>query len=258
MEWIDWLLSREFRQLILERDLFFPLLFLVRLFVITGIELVKPARKVEYRKVMLYDFAVFLTYQFVIFPSAVFIDRWIAIRPHLPEALLAMPLAFRVMAYVVIADFGHYWIHRFMHTTYVWRIHKWHHAPTYMYWLAGIRTTIPQQVIVNLPYIFAYSFLDLSPWWMVFAIGAFNAFQNDWMHMNVTWRSNWLEWFVVTPRYHHIHHSNHPVHYTANLAALFTLWDRLFGTYVDPEKIKEPLSFGIGEKVPLVRLAVGI
>jgi hypothetical protein len=20
--------------------------------------------------------------------------------------------------------------------------------------------------------------------------------QNDWMHMNVTWRSNWLEWII--------------------------------------------------------------
>ena len=123
---------------------------------------------------------------------------------------------------------------------------------------AGVRATIPQQVLVNLPYIFAFSFLDLAPWWMNLAIGAFNSFQNDWMHVNVTWRSNWLEWVVVTPRYHHIHHSDNPLHFKANLAALFTIWDRLFGTYVDPDSIKEPLTFGIGEEVPLVRLAVGV
>jgi hypothetical protein len=32
----------------------------------------------------------------------------------------------------------------------------------------------------------------------------------------------------------------------------------LFGTYVDPETVKEELSFGIGEQVPLVRLVAGV
>jgi sterol desaturase/sphingolipid hydroxylase (fatty acid hydroxylase superfamily) len=77
-----------------------------------------------------------------------------------------VPLVLRVLCYLVVADFGHYWIHRLMHHERVWRIHKWHHAPDYMYWLMGVRTTLPQQVLVNLPYIFAYPFLALSPWWI--------------------------------------------------------------------------------------------
>ena len=44
----------------------------------------------------------------------------------------------------------------------------------------------------------------------------------------------------------------------ANLAALFTVWDRLFGTYVNPDNVKEPLSFGIGEEVPAGRLVLGV
>ena len=190
MEWIEWLFSKEFRQFILEHDLFFPLLFVLRFVGITAIELIRPARKVAYHQVVLKDFTVAVIYYFIIFPLAVDIDRWIAIRPHLPEAILTMPFPFRVLCYFIVADFGHYWIHRLMHTKHVWRIHKWHHAPTYMYWLAGVRTTVPQQVIVNLPYIFAWSFLGLTPWWMELAIGTFNAFQNDWQHVNVSWRSN--------------------------------------------------------------------
>ncbi|HEU4684965.1 MAG TPA: sterol desaturase family protein [Nitrospira sp.] len=258
MEWIEWLLSREFRQFTLEHNLFFPLLFLVRAVGVTSLELIRPARAVAYRKVIWKDFTVALVYFFVIFPLAIRIDRWIEIRPNLPAGLLEMPLPLRVLCYFLVADFGHYWIHRLMHTKYVWRIHQWHHAPTYMYWLAGVRATIPQQVIVNLPYIFAWSFLGLSPWWMELAIGAFNAFQNDWMHMNVTWRSSRLEWCIVTPRYHHIHHSDNPFHSGKNLGALFTLWDRLFGTYADPEQVRMPISFGIREQVPLPRLALGV
>ena len=198
MEWIEWLVSSEFRKFLLDHDLFFPLLFLGRLIGITAIELWRPAREVSYRKVILNDLTVFVVFQFAIFPSAEYIDRYIAIRPQLPDTILAIPFVVRVLCYFVIADFGHYWIHRLMHTTHVWRIHKWHHAPTYMYWLAGTRTTVPQQVLVNLPYIFAWSFLAGGPWWMGLMIGVFNSFQNDWMHVNVTWRSNWLEWFIVT------------------------------------------------------------
>jgi len=233
---MDWLISHEARRFIITHGLFFPLLFVARLIGFTALEVLRPARTVFYRKVILYDLAAFAVYQALIFPAAVRIDHWIAVRPHLPAALLAMPLAVRVLCYLVVADFGHYWIHRLMHYKVFWRIHKWHHAPDYMY----------------------YSFVDLSPWWMALAIGAGHAVQNDWMHLNVTWRSSWLEWLLVTPRYHHIHHSDQPEHYVANLAALFTLWDRMFGTYVDPGALRRELSFGIDEKVPLIRLSLGV
>jgi sterol desaturase/sphingolipid hydroxylase (fatty acid hydroxylase superfamily) len=85
---------------------------------------------VSYRKVILNDLTAFVVFQFVIFPLAEQINRYISIRPQLPEMILALPLLVRVLCYFVIADFGHYWIHRFMHSRHVWRIHKWHHAPT--------------------------------------------------------------------------------------------------------------------------------
>ncbi|MGO9418883.1 sterol desaturase family protein [Roseiarcus sp.] len=44
-------------------------------------------------------------------------------------------------------------MHRLMHTRHFWRFHKWHHSPTYMYWLAGCRATVQQQFPVGVPYI---------------------------------------------------------------------------------------------------------
>ena len=89
---------------------------------------------------------------------------------------------------------------------------------------------------------------------VIFAEGFF---QNDWMHMNVTWRSRWLEWVFVTPRYHHVHHSRNPEHHTANLGSRLTIWDRLFSTYVDPESTGE-ISFGIDGAPSPARLALGV
>jgi UDP-glucose/GDP-mannose dehydrogenase family, NAD binding domain len=63
---------------------------------------------------------------------------------------------------------------------------------------------------------------------------------------------------AVNPRYHHIHHSDRPEHYVANLAALFTVWDRMFGTYVNPGALRRELSFGINEEVSPIRLSMGV
>ena len=81
---------------------------------------------------------------------------------------------------------------------------------------------------------------------------------NDWLHMNVTRRSNWLEWIVVTPRYHHVHHSENPSHANANCGVTFSIWDRLFGTYLYPDELKTPITFRIGEQAPLARLVAGV
>jgi sterol desaturase/sphingolipid hydroxylase (fatty acid hydroxylase superfamily) len=53
-------------------------------------------------------------------------------------------------------------------------------------------------------------------------------------------------------------HSTDPAHHTRNLATIFSIWDRLFGTYQAPPASTGKLSFGIGERVPLVRLMTGL
>jgi sterol desaturase/sphingolipid hydroxylase (fatty acid hydroxylase superfamily) len=127
-----------------------------------------------------------------------------------------------------------------------------------MYWLAGSRTSIPHIALFNLTFVFALPLLAGAPKWIFQAIMVEHIFRNTWMHMNVTWTSEWLEWIFVTPRYHHIHHSDNPSHYTSNLGSLLTIWDRIFGTYYNPGEIKETLSFGIGERVSPARLLLGV
>lgn len=233
-------------------------LFLGRALLFTAVELAKPARDVAYRSVIRFDVLAWAGYAFLIFPMAGLLSQYFPGYHSWPAVLVAIPTPLRIFAYFVFADFGHYWIHRLLHTRYFWPAHKWHHSSTYMYWLAGARVTLPQQFLVNIPYALALPLLQSSSHPMLFYVGIFGALQNDWMHMNVTWRSHWLEWFIVTPRYHHIHHSDDPKYARTNMAALFTAWDRLFGTYVDPESVHEKLTFGIGEKDNPARVVLGV
>lgn len=258
MEWIDWLLSREFRQFILDHNLFLPLLFLARLVGVTMIENLFPARKVPYRSVLLLDIVGVALLGYCVAPAVGYIQNIIAIKPNVPEAILTLPTAVVFLLYYIVGDFGAYWMHRFWHLGPIWPVHRWHHSPASMYWLAGYRASFLQFVLQSLPWGVAYSMLGMAPWWIFLAVAASHILLNDWMHMNVSWRSNWLEWVFVTPRFHHIHHSENMALSNANFGVTFSIWDRLFGTYVNPDELKEELSFGIGEKVPLIRLVVGV
>lgn len=258
MEWIEWLMSREFRQFVFDHDLFIPLLFTARVIFVTSLEWLVPARKVPYRSILLMDIVGAALVGYLLLPVAWSISERIVIWSVLSGFSSTLPTAASFALYYVVGDFGAYWVHRFLHLGPVWRIHKWHHSPTHMYWLAGYRASLPQQVLFNLPWVAAFSVFGHAPWWMYVTILSSHMLLNDWMHMNVTWRSNWLEWVFVTPRYHHIHHSENSAHANANFGVTFSIWDRLFRTYVDPERIKAPLTFGIGEHVPLVRLVAGV
>jgi sterol desaturase/sphingolipid hydroxylase (fatty acid hydroxylase superfamily) len=240
--------------------LFFGCFFLLRASLWTVFEKLWYARAVPYRQVAAKDFGAELFHVFFVIPIVLFLyDQFSSTSHPLPQALQNIRLSVRIALYIVITDFGYYWIHRIMHQELLWRAHKWHHSPTYMYWLAGCRATIPQQFLVGVPYVLAAPILYPAPWWIYTALIVFDYLAVDWMHLNVRLGARWIEWIFVTPRYHNIHHSSNPDHYNANFGNLFTVWDRLFGTYVDPATSDpEAIAFGIGEKPNPVRLIAGI
>lgn len=55
--------------------------------------------------------------------------------------LIGVWLPLRVVAFYAVADLGSYWVHRWLHTRHLWRLHLSHHSPTQMYWLAAIPGT---------------------------------------------------------------------------------------------------------------------
>jgi sterol desaturase/sphingolipid hydroxylase (fatty acid hydroxylase superfamily) len=232
-------------------------IFWVLGFMFFAVEGLFPAREIRYRSVLLRDLVALGIYNLFFLIALRLTDR-IPVPHYLPAAIISLPLAYKLVLFYVIEDFGLYWVHRLMHTKYVWRVHKWHHSPTYMYWLAGIRTTLPHILLFNLAFVAALPLLIGAPGWVFQLVAVEHIIRNNWMHMNVTWNSRLLEWVFVTPRYHHIHHSDAPAHLMRNLGSLLTVWDRIFGTFFDPYEARERLSFGINQKVHPVRLILGV
>ena len=54
-----------------------------------------------------------------------------------------------------------------------------------------------------------------------------------------------LRWLIVTPWMHWVHHSDERVETDSNYASIFSLWDRLFGSFrlrADPSGIRTGLK----------------
>ena len=203
----------------------------------TVFELARPSRKLNYWALdaIALDIVSFFFTQFVVFYWADYIRGHIPLHFKPVQLLIAIPLPVRVVAYVLVADLGGYWMHRLTHTKYLWRVHHFHHSITQMYWLAGVRDTIFQQTLSNLHYILWAPLVFDAPREVFTGLVIMNILTNHWMHMNFSWRSNWLEYVFVTPRSHAIHHSASPEHYNTNFGVIFSIWDRIFLTWKDPD-----------------------
>lgn len=163
--------------------------------------------------------------------------------------LQSLPSAARIILALFLVDFTVYWIHRSQHTyNLMWRTHAWHHSIEQMYWFAGFRTSFFHSLLNNLPQVLIpVTLFKLTPAeaGIGYSIGIFIQFVE---HTN--WKLSFgpLNWLLVTPDYHRIHHAAN-IHRGKNLAGTFRLWDRLFGTYVDPAAVPEEFPLGLGEPV---------
>jgi sterol desaturase/sphingolipid hydroxylase (fatty acid hydroxylase superfamily) len=176
-------------------------------------------------------------------------------------ALQALPGAVRIALALVVVDFLLYWIHRAQHRFDVlWRTHAWHHTIEQLYWFSGFRTSFLHSLLYNIPQAAVPMLLfRLSPLQTgaAYAIGLFVQF---WEHTNLRVTLGPLRRWVVTPPYHRIHHAA-AGHDGMNLAPIFPVWDRMFGTYVDPLSVSASFPLGLREPVDsrrALRMLLGV
>jgi sterol desaturase/sphingolipid hydroxylase (fatty acid hydroxylase superfamily) len=172
------------------------------------------------------------------------------------DVTTVLPLWASLLVVPVAIDFTLYWLHRALHTRLLWPIHRWHHAPTEIYWLSGIRASFVQNTLYMLASI-VWAIALHVPQQLYGLGGLWAALVNNFMHTNLALRWRWLERWVITPRAHHLHHRKSD-HLAANYGAFFSIWDHWFGTFADPESAPPVKEFGISETVHPLRLIAGL
>jgi sterol desaturase/sphingolipid hydroxylase (fatty acid hydroxylase superfamily) len=169
-------------------------------------------------------------------------------------ALQRLPAAARIFLAIFLADFVIYWIHRAQHEFGpMWRTHQWHHSTEQLYWFSGFRTSFLHTFIYNIPQaaipilVFNLSPLELG---IAYSIALLIQF---WEHTNFDVAIGPLQYLVITPAYHRVHHSVQ--HNRRNFGTTFSLWDKMFGTYLNPAMVAVNAPLGLGEPYGATKMA---
>jgi sterol desaturase/sphingolipid hydroxylase (fatty acid hydroxylase superfamily) len=157
--------------------------------------------------------------------SSVLAGNWLSYLPGAPKMFLA----------VLLSDFCLYWVHRAMHgpLKLLWNAHAFHHTIGELWWLSGSRTSIVHLFFFALPQVLIGYFLLRLTIGEATAVLCFSTVVNLWLHINVWVDIGPLERILITPNYHRLHHGAKGL-MQKNLGFIFTMWDRMFGTYASP------------------------
>ncbi|MCM2254248.1 MAG: sterol desaturase family protein [Vicinamibacteria bacterium] len=150
---------------------------------------------------------------------------------------------------VLVADLAQYAVHRAFHVVpLLWRFHAIHHSSRALDWLAGSRLHLVDVLATRSLVLAAL----LSAGFEQRAIEGYLAFVSlhaVLIHSNLRWDFGRLERVLVSPRFHHWHHSDALEAHDHNFAVHLPWIDALFGTRNLPPG-QWPASYGVaGEPV---------
>ena len=161
-----------------------------------------------------------------------------------------IPSQYKLIVGILLFDMTTYWAHRFYHEIPIlWKCDSIHHSTEHMDWVSGFRGH-PFDGTLIVPAIF---FLIAAgfPNEQVGFLAIFQIVFGLFLHANVRFKFKIFHRFIMTPEFHHWHHSNEDDAIWSNYSTFLPLWDMLFGTYFMPKGDRRPQIYGVDEIVPM-------
>jgi sterol desaturase/sphingolipid hydroxylase (fatty acid hydroxylase superfamily) len=151
----------------------------------------------------------------------------LAIAPVARE-VRALPGAAQLLVALVVFDFASFALHVGLHrSNALWNVHKVHHSTLHLDGFATTRAHMFENFVRFVP-AQAVLFIIGIPTGLVTPAVAIAAAYGISNHSNLGTNLRWVEAILVTPRLHRRHHI--PATTDHNFGAVFTVWDRMFGT----------------------------
>lgn len=164
--------------------------------------------------------------------------------------LIQLPLWLHAVLAIMMMDFiGAYLVHFIQHKiAWMWHFHKVHHMDTAVDATTALRHH-PVECLFRVGALLTAILLTGIPIWMVMFYQSISALMSQFNHANIRlphWADKALSWIIVSPDMHKVHHSRHQPETDSNYANIFSIWDRLFGTFVTV-KDTTSLRYGLDE-----------
>ena len=147
------------------------------------------------------------------------------------------------VAFIAI-DFASYWNHRLCHkVNFFWNIHVIHHSSEEFNLACALRQTI-SNIIGYYPVFLIPAAIFGVPSEVIGLLAPIHLFAQFWYHTKHIGKLGILEYIFVTPSQHRVHHAINEEYIDKNLAAIFCVWDRWFGTFQE-ELDNVPPVYGV-------------
>ena len=206
---------------------------------------------------------VFLTTTMVI--NAIFgaatvgVFTWLSINQfgliHLMELPVVVELLICILIFELIAQYAvHFLLHR---VKWMWKFHMIHHSDTHLDATSGTRHH-PGDFVMREIFALIAVVLTGAPAAFYFFYRICTVFFTYITHANIyvpMWLDKILSFVFITPNMHKFHHHYQRPWTDSNYGNIFSVWDRVFGTFVydDPSKI----TYGLDVLDPLKDEKVG-
>ena len=137
---------------------------------------------------------------------------------------------------------GAYLVHLIEHKVKIlWRFHLIHHTDTWIDTTSANRHH-PGESIIRFVFTALGVLIVGSPIWLVFIYQTLSVISTQFNHANISLPKKidtTLSYFIISPDMHKVHHHFTLPYTDSNYGNIFSVWDRLFGTfmYLPKEKI---------------------
>jgi sterol desaturase/sphingolipid hydroxylase (fatty acid hydroxylase superfamily) len=150
------------------------------------------------------------------------------------------------IALLLAEDFMYYWLHRFDHQIRLfWAVHVTHHSSQHMNFTVGFRSSVFQP-LYRFIYFIPLACVGFKPIDIAFIYSATQIW-GIFVHTELIHKMGWLEYILVTPSHHRVHHASNPKYLDKNMGMFLIVWDKLFGTF-QPELSAtnyQPVKYGL-------------
>ncbi|MEM6828389.1 MAG: sterol desaturase family protein [Pseudomonadota bacterium] len=197
------------------------------------IQAIKRSKDEAVTNILLFAFNALIAIPLCLAPVLILEATLRSVRLVSEEAWVGVPHAVTIFLAILVIDFTAYWRHRFEHSRGMWRFHATHHADTAMHWLSVQRKHPVARLLAF--------FMDLTLAWFIglpviaiIAAGILRSWWGYFLHADVPWTLGAAGSFLMSPAAHRLHHIRDEELMGHNYGNTVTLWDKLFGTYLDP------------------------
>ena len=152
------------------------------------------------------------------------------------------------LALFLVEDIAYYTLHYVdHHCRLFWAVHVTHHSSEEFNLSTGFRSSVFQPLYRTI-YFAPIALLGFEPLDILFMYAATQIY-GSMIHTERIGKLGWLEYVLVTPSHHRVHHGSNPRYLDKNMGMCLIFWDKLFGTF-EPEAAEDPPRYGLTRPIP--------